>query len=326
MSLIVQKFGGSSLFGQERLLRAAHIIKDACTAGNDVVAVVSAQGNTTDELLRKAGEVLPEPAPRELDALLATGEQASAALMAMALQSIGVPAVSLCAWQLPLLTDSDHLNAAVEGVGTERLLSELAAHRAVVVAGFQGLDERGDVTTLGRGGSDLSAVALAAALRADLLQIYTDVDGIYTTDPRLYSHARRLERVGYDDMLLLARSGAQVLHDRSVALAKKYGVVIELLSCETGSERSLVCADAPDCPVVGITKKETDRSRLCAVTAVGSALPDIRLECRGVTALEERGITVCAMSEGARCAAFYVLRKEGDAAVCALHEALLPGE
>ena len=214
MGLIVQKFGGSSVRDRERLLRAMRIVRRTWEQGDDVVVVLSAQGDTTDALLARARELTEEPPLRELDALLATGETASVALGAIALASLGVPAVSLSGWQVPVGTDGTHGGANVRSVGAERIRQELAQRRVVLAAGFQGVDAAGDVTTLGRGGSDTSAVALAAFLGAERCIIYTDVDGVYTTDPRVCPTARRLAAVSCDQMLRLAANGAQVLHDR----------------------------------------------------------------------------------------------------------------
>ena len=225
MSLIVQKFGGSSVRDYAHLLRMARIVKSRVDEGDDVVVVLSAQGDTTDGLLQKAKEISERPSLRELDMLLSAGEQMSAALGAMTLRSIGVEAVSLCAWQIPIETDGTHGNAEIELIDTARIRKELAEGHVVVAAGFQGVDENGDVTTLGRGGSDTSAVALAAALKADELIIYTDVDGIFSSDPRICQNAVRREVISYDDMLLLAQKGAGVLHERGVALARAGGHV-----------------------------------------------------------------------------------------------------
>ena len=240
MGLIVQKFGGSSVRDRERLLRAMRIVRRTWEQGDDVVVVLSAQGDTTDALLARARELTEEPPLRELDALLATGETASVALGAIALASLGVPAVSLSGWQVPVGTDGTHGGANVRSVGAERIRQELAQRRVVLAAGFQGVDMAGDVTTLGRGGSDTSAVALAAFLGAERCIIYTDVDGVYTTDPRVCPTARRLAAVSCDQMLRLAANGAQVLHDRSVALAARHGVTVEVRSCEEGSVGMLV--------------------------------------------------------------------------------------
>lgn len=228
--LIVQKFGGSSLADRDRIRAAVQKTALLHAQGHKVVTVVSAQGDTTDGLLEKAAEVAEAPDARELDALLATGEQQSAALMTMMLRSFGVPAVSLSGWQAGLTTDGVYGNARLTGLRSDRILRELNDGKTVVVAGFQGLNGSGDVTTLGRGGSDTTAVALAAWLGADRCLIYTDVDGVYDKDPRKYTDAVRFDSIGYGEMLELARSGAQVLHDRCVELAQKHGVVITVLS------------------------------------------------------------------------------------------------
>ncbi|MEG1683657.1 MAG: aspartate kinase, partial [Oscillospiraceae bacterium] len=208
MSLIVQKFGGSSVRDAAHLFHVAGIIADTYRAGNDVIVVLSAQGDTTDELLEKAREINPHASKRELDMLLSTGEQVSVSLCAMALESMGLPAVSLTAWQVGLQTSGVHGGARIRKIDEERMQTELDAHKIVLVAGFQGIDKQGDVTTLGRGGSDTSAVALAAAFHGALCQIYTDVDGIYTADPRIVEHARKLDEITYDEMLELASQGA----------------------------------------------------------------------------------------------------------------------
>jgi aspartate kinase len=225
---IVLKFGGTSLMDHERVLRAAARAAELAQQGAQVVVVVSAWGHTTDALLQQAAP-FPENR-RERDALLAAGEQMSAALMAMALQSLGCAAVSLTGIQAGILTDGDHGNAGILALCGDRIGRELAKGNAVVVAGFQGVDAEGDITTLGRGGSDTTAVALAALLGADVCRIYTDVDGVYDKDPRLHPDAVRYDRIGYDAMLALAKSGAQVLHDRCVEWGKRYGVPIHVLS------------------------------------------------------------------------------------------------
>ena len=230
MKLIVQKFGGSSVRDAQRVQNVAGIIADTYRAGNSVIVVLSAQGDTTDELIEKAKEISDNPSKREMDMLLSTGEQISIALCAMALENMGVPAVSLAAWQVGIQTDRTYSNARIKRIDRERIQSELDRKKVVLVAGFQGVNRYGDVTTLGRGGSDASAVALAAAFNADLCQIYTDVDGVYTTDPRIVPNALKLPEITYDEMLELASQGAQVLHNRSVELAKKYNVNMEVLS------------------------------------------------------------------------------------------------
>ena len=218
-----------------RLRHVAEIITDTYKAGNQVVAVLSAQGDTTDELIEKANEINPLASNREMDMLLSTGEQMSVALCAMAVEALGFPVVSLTGWQAGMVTNTVSMNARIKKVDTERIEAELDARRIVIVTGFQGINRYDDVTTLGRGGSDTSAVALAASLHADLCQIYTDVDGVYTADPRLVPHARKLDEVTYNEMLELATLGAQVLHNRSVEMAKKYNVSLEVLSSFSGN-------------------------------------------------------------------------------------------
>lgn len=230
MKLIVQKFGGSSVRDAQRIRNVAGIIADTYQAGNQVIVVLSAQGDTTDDLIEKAREINPNASKREMDMLLSTGEQISISLCAMALEAMGLPVVSLTAWQVGIHTSSAYSDARIKKIDLERIQQELDKRKIVLVAGFQGINRFGDVTTLGRGGSDTSAVALAAAFHADLCQIYTDVDGVYTTDPRLASNARKLDEITYDEMLELASQGAQVLHNRSVELAKKYHVNMEVVS------------------------------------------------------------------------------------------------
>ena len=230
MSLIVQKFGGSSVRDAERIQNVARIIAETYLQGNDVIVVLSAQGDTTDDLIAKALEINPHASKREMDMLLSTGEQISVSLCAMALEAMGLPCVSLTAWQVGIQSTGVHSDARIRRIDSERIQSELDQHRIILVTGFQGVDRQGDVTTLGRGGSDTSAVALAAAFRAKLCQIYTDVDGVYTTDPRIVPNARKLEEITYDEMLELASQGAQVLHNRSVELAKKFRVNLEVVS------------------------------------------------------------------------------------------------
>ena len=230
MALIVQKFGGSSVKDRDRIFNVARIVANTHNAGNDVVVVVSAQGDTTDDLIAKAGEITHNPSAREMDMLLATGEQISISLLAMALNELGCHAISLTGWQAGFRTDRAYTKARITRLETERISSELERNRVVVVAGFQGLNKLDDITTLGRGGSDTSAVAIAAALHADRCQIYTDVEGVYTADPRKVSNTRKLEEITFDEMLELASLGAQVLNNRSVELAKKYNVELEVLS------------------------------------------------------------------------------------------------
>ena len=235
MSLIVQKFGGSSVADANKLRNVARIITDTYQRGNDVVVVLSAQGDTTDDLIEKAKERNPHASKREMDMLLSTGEQISISLCAMCIESMGYQAISLTGWQAGMLTDSSYSNARIKRVRTERIQKELDKRKIVLVAGFQGINKYDDITTLGRGGSDTSAVALAAALHADLCQIYTDVDGVYTADPRSVTGAKKLEEITFDEMLELASLGAQVLHNRSVEMAKRYNVNLEVLSSFSGN-------------------------------------------------------------------------------------------
>ena len=230
MALIVQKFGGSSVANADRVMNVARIVTDTYKAGNDVVVVVSAQGDTTDDLIEKALEINPTAAKRELDQLLTAGEQISISLLAMAIESLGFPVISLLGWQAGFNTNSVYGSARIKNIKPNRLQAELAKHNIVVVAGFQGLNRYDDLTTLGRGGSDTSAVAIAATLHADKCQIFTDVEGVYTADPRKVEGAKKLKEITYDEMLELATLGAQVLNNRSVEMAKKYSVELEVLS------------------------------------------------------------------------------------------------
>lgn len=238
--LIVQKYGGTSLGDMDRIRAAARRAAGLARQGNRVVMVVSAQGDTTDLMIRKAAQVNRRGAAREMDAYLAAGEQMSAGLVAMAIGALGYPAVSFTGWQAGIATDGVHGNARIVNIDAARIQKELEAGKIVVVAGFQGLDPEGDITTLGRGGSDTTAVALAAYLKADRCQIFTDVDGVYDRDPRLYPDATRFGRIGYDRMLALIENGAQVLHDRSVEFARDYGIRVEVLSAFTGEPGTIV--------------------------------------------------------------------------------------
>ena len=230
MSLIVQKFGGSSVANAEKVFNVASRIIDTYNEGNQVVVVVSAQGDTTDDLIEKAKEINPNPSKREMDMLLSTGEQISISLLAMAIEKLGYPVVSLTGWQIGMKTDSSYGQARIKKIDAERIEMELDKNNIIIVAGFQGINKYDDITTLGRGGSDTTAVAIAAALHADKCEIYTDVDGVYSTDPRIVPDAVKLEEITYDEMLELASLGANVLHNRSVEMAKKYHVKLEVKS------------------------------------------------------------------------------------------------
>jgi len=266
MALIVQKFGGSSVADAERVRHVAKIIADTYRAGNDVVVAVSAQGKTTNNLIAKAGEISAKPQKREMDVLMSAGEQMSAALLAMAVQELGCPAVSLLGWQVGIQTSSVYSAARIKEIRTERMKLELGRRNIVIVAGFQGICKYGDITTLGRGASDTTAVALAAALHADRCQIFTDVEGVYTTDPRLVPNAQKLDEISYDEMLELATLGAKVLHNRSVEIAKKYNVELEVLSSYTQNPGTIVkeVTTMEKMLVRGVTK-DMDTARISVV-------------------------------------------------------------
>ena len=230
MGLIVQKYGGSSVADTARVKNVANRVTEAYVAGNSVVVVVSAQGDTTDDLIAKAAELNSSPSKREMDMLMSSGEQISMSLLAIAIENLGFSVVSLTGWQAGVATSSAAGNARIKKIDIERLQRELDKRKIVIVAGFQGIDRYDNITTLGRGGSDTSAVALAAALHADKCEIYTDVDGVYTADPRIVKSAKKLDSITYDEMLELASLGANVLHNRSVEMAKKYNVKLEVKS------------------------------------------------------------------------------------------------
>lgn len=238
--LIVKKFGGTSVGDQERIMNVARRCAEEYSRGNDVVLVLYAMGKTTDILLKTAREINPKAPKRELDMLMTTGEQTSVALMAIALDSLGIPAISLNAFQVRMETTSVYGNARLKRIDKDRIRHELASRKIVIVTGFQGVNRYEDYTTLGRGGSDTTAVALAAALHADACEIYTDVDGVYTADPRIVPGARKISEITYDEMLDLATCGAGVLHNRSVEMAKKYGVPLVVRSSLNNSEGTIV--------------------------------------------------------------------------------------
>ncbi len=267
MAFIVQKFGGSSVANAERIRRVAGIIADTYVDDNDVVVVLSAQGDTTDDLIEKAKEINPNPSKREMDMLLSTGEQMSVALMAMALEKMGLPVVSLTGWQIGLSTNSEYGSARIKKIAGDRIRTELDRRRIVLVAGFQGINKYDDITALGRGGSDTTAVAIAAAMHADLCQIYTDVEGVFTSDPRKVPNARKLDEITYDEMLELASLGAQVLHNRSVEMAKRYGVNLEVLSSferKPGTKVKEVTKKVEQTKISGIAK-DTNVARIAVM-------------------------------------------------------------
>ena len=266
MSLIVQKFGGSSVADAERVFNVARIVTNKKKKGNQVVVVVSAQGDTTDDLIEKANEINPDASKREKDMLLAAGEQISISLLAMAIEKLGYPVISLLGWQAGFQTSSAYTSARIKRVRTDRIAKELDKKNIVVVAGFQGLNRYEDVTTLGRGGSDTSAVAIAAAMHADLCQIYTDVEGVYTADPRKIEKAKKLDVISYDEMLELATLGAQVLNNRSVEMAKKYNIELEVLSSFTNKPGTIVkeAAKMEKMLISGVAK-DTDVARISVI-------------------------------------------------------------
>ncbi|MCG7371831.1 aspartate kinase [Pseudomonas luteola] len=243
MALIVQKFGGTSVGTVERIEQVAEKVKKFREAGDDIVVVVSAMSGETNRLIDLAKQIMPQPNPRELDVMVSTGEQVTIAMLAMALTKRGVPAVSFTGGQVRILTDSAFTKARIVSIDEHRIRAELKAGRVVVVAGFQGVDEQGNITTLGRGGSDTTGVALAAALKADECQIYTDVDGVYTTDPRVVPHARRLEKITFEEMLEMASLGSKVLQIRSVEFAGKYNVPLRVLHSFKEGPGTLITLD-----------------------------------------------------------------------------------
>lgn len=268
MGLIVQKYGGTSVRDAERVMNVARRITDAYKAGNSVVVAVSAQGDTTDDLIEKAKEINPDASKREMDMLLATGEQISISLLAMAIEKIGCPVISLTGWQAGMKTNSKYGTARIKSIDTERIQNELDRKQIVIVAGFQGINKYDDITTLGRGGSDTSAVALAAALHADVCEIYTDVDGVYTADPRFVKNAYKLDDISYDEMLELASLGANVLHNRSVEMAKKYNVKLSVRSSLNNNDGTYVkeVEQVEKMLVRGVTRdNDVARIALCGV-------------------------------------------------------------
>lgn len=266
MSLIVQKFGGSSVANAERVFNVAGIVTNTYKQGNDVVVVVSAQGDTTDDFIEKANEINTEPSKREMDVLLSAGEQISMSLLAMAIEKLGYPVVSLTGWQAGFHTSSTYGGARIKRVIPDRIRKELDKKNIVIVAGFQGINRYNDITTLGRGGSDTSAVAIASVMHADLCQIYTDVEGVYTADPRKVEGAQKLSEISYDEMLELATLGAQVLNNRSVEMAKKYNIELEVLSSLTKKPGTIVkeAANMENMLISGVAK-DTNVARISIV-------------------------------------------------------------
>ena len=317
MGLIVQKFGGSSVADSDRIRNVARIITETYRRGHRVVVVLSAQGDTTDDLIAKAAEINPRASKREMDMLLSTGEQISCALCAMAIERLGCPVVSLTGWQAGMKTNSVYGNASIKRIDTERVLAELDKNAIVIVTGFQGINKYDDITTLGRGGSDTSAVALAAALKADLCQIYTDVDGVYTADPRLVKDARKLDEITFDEMLELASLGAQVLHNRSVEMAKRYNVKLEVLSSfsgQPGTKVKEVAKGMEQTHVSGVAK-DKNVARLALVGLEDE--PGIAFKVFSLLAKHNINVDIILQSigrDGTKDISFTVVKEEMDTA------------
>ncbi|WP_040197876.1 aspartate kinase [Candidatus Soleaferrea massiliensis] len=322
MDLYVQKFGGSSVANTERIFNVARIVTDTYKEGHNVVVVVSAQGDTTDDLLEKAAEINENPSKREMDVLLSTGEQISISLLAMAIEKLGFPVVSLTGWQAGFLSDSNHGNAKIRRINTERLETELDKRNIVIVAGFQGLNRYDNITTLGRGGSDTSAVALAASLHAQRCQIFTDVDGVYTADPRIVKNAKKLDAITYDEMLELASLGAQILHNRSVEMAKKYNVELEVLSSLEKTKGTIVkeVVKVEKMLIKGVTKDDD----IARISVIG--LPDrpgIAFKIFSALAAKKVNVDIILQSigrDGTKDISFTVAKNHKELAVQTLEE------
>ena len=323
MSLIVQKFGGSSVADADRIRNVARIITETYRKGHSVVAVLSAQGDTTDDLIEKAKEINPSASKREMDMLLATGEQISISLCAMAIERMGYQAVSLTGWQAGMLTDSSYSSARIKRIRTERIQKELDKKKIVLVAGFQGINKYDDITTLGRGGSDTSAVALAAALHADLCQIYTDVDGVYTADPRHVTGARKLEEITFDEMLELASLGAQVLHNRSVEMAKRYNVNMEVLSSFSGKPGTKVKEVVKTMEKIHVSGVAKDKN-VARLALIGLAdQPGIAFKIFSLLAKKDINVDIILQSIGrdeSKDISFTVARDDAETAKAILEE------
>ena len=323
MSLIVQKFGGSSVADADRIRNVARIITETYRKGHSVVAVLSAQGDPTDDLIEKAKEINPSASKREMDMLLATGEQISISLCAMAIERMGYQAVSLTGWQAGMLTDSSYSSARIKRIRTERIQKELDKKKIVLVAGFQGINKYDDITTLGRGGSDTSAVALAAALHADLCQIYTDVDGVYTADPRHVTGARKLEEITFDEMLELASLGAQVLHNRSVEMAKRYNVNMEVLSSFSGKPGTKVKEVVKTMEKIHVSGVAKDKN-VARLALIGLAdQPGIAFKIFSLLAKKDINVDIILQSIGrdeSKDISFTVARDDAETAKAILEE------
>ncbi len=324
MSLIVKKFGGSSVANAEKVFNVAKIIIDDYKAGNDVVVVVSAQGDTTDDLIDKAKEINPKgPSRREMDMLLSAGEQISISLLAMAIEKLGYPAVSLLGWQAGFQTDSHYSIARIKKVESERIKAEIAKKHIVIVAGFQGLNKYDDITTLGRGGSDTSAVAIAASMKADLCQIYTDVDGVYSADPRKVPGAVKMDEISYDEMLELATLGAQVLNNRSVEMAKKYNVELEVRSSLEPTKRGTIVKEITKMEKTLIKGVAKDNN-VASISVVGlKDAPGIAFKIFNKVSQAKINVDIILQSigrNGTKDITFTVPESDAEAAVAAINE------
>lgn len=322
MGLIVQKFGGSSVANAERVMNVARIVTETYRQGNDVVVVVSAQGDTTDDLIAKAHEINEKPSKRELDMLMTSGEQISIALLSMAIEKLGCPAVSLLGWQAGFNTSSSYGSARIKSIKADRLKAEVDRHNIVVVAGFQGVNKYDDLTTLGRGGSDTSAVAIAAAMHADRCQIFTDVEGVFTADPRKVPGAQKLQEITYDEMLELATLGAQVLNNRSVEMAKKYNVELEVLSSLKRVPGTIVkeVAKMEKMLVRGVTK-DTDVARI-SITNIPN-IPGIAFKLFSKLAQARINVDIILQSvgrDGTKDISFTVSKENAEGAIEAIHK------
>ncbi|MBP3414004.1 MAG: aspartate kinase [Clostridia bacterium] len=322
MNLIVQKFGGTSVADAARVENVADIITETYKQGNNVVAVVSAQGKFTDVLVDKANEINPKASKREMDMLLSAGEQISVALLAMAIEKRGFPVKSFLGWQAGFQTDSNYSNARIRTIKKERIENELAKRTIIIVAGFQGINRYDDVTTLGRGGSDTSAVALAAALNAKKCQIYTDVDGVYTADPRLVKTAQKLDSISYDEMLELATLGAQVLHNRSVEMAKRYNVDVEVLSSLTRKPGTIIKEEAEvEKMIISGVAKDTSIARISVLELVDK--PGVAFRLFSLLAKEKINVDIILQSvgrDGTKDITFTVSKDNGARAVEVLEQ------
>ena len=325
MSLIVQKFGGSSVANAERVMNVASIVTDTYAKGNNVIVVVSAQGDTTDDLIEKALEINPNASRREKDMLLAAGEQISISLLAMAIEKLGYPVVSLLGWQAGFQTTDAHTNARIKTVEASRIKREIDKKNIVIVAGFQGITKYGDITTLGRGGSDTSAVAIAAAMHADLCQIYTDVEGVYTADPRKVQNAAKLDEISYDEMLELATLGAQVLNNRSVEMAKKYNIELEVLSSMTKASGTIVKEKTKmEKMLISGVAKDTDVTRI-SVTGIPN-IPGLAFKMFSKLSAKDINVDIILQSighDGKKDISFTVAKDRGQEAAECMREYMI---